>query len=344
MKLSIIIPSCNEGEQTLKTVQSIKATAKKSNYEIIVVNDYSDTGKWVELPKYVRVIENPTRLGRPGSIQVGIDKAKYENILILNARMRFREDDWVDKYIEALKGHKGLVCATCIYLTFDNVYIAIGEKNHIFSVKDYSLESLKRHLQREGIEYDTIIEDTGDAINDYKQRKYGANVNLYDKESRFKLFNLSWNHGMPENGIVNVCLGATTATTQTWWRYIHGLQGLNSWGSADAFLSLKTWMAGGQCRVMGDVEIGNVFRREQHYPFNPIDTLYNKMYVLHTLMPMKYRGYILPNDPLSKEFRRFKHYELALHWYLNTLGLIEQEKKYLKSIRVNNVMNYIKEN
>ena len=46
-KLSIIIPSLNEGDQTLKTVESIKQTAKKANYEIIVINDYSDTVKFV---------------------------------------------------------------------------------------------------------------------------------------------------------------------------------------------------------------------------------------------------------------------------------------------------------
>lgn len=299
-KLSIIIPSCNEGEQTLKTVESIKETTKKSNYEIIVINDYSDTGKWEALPRYVRVIENGTRLGRPASIQRGIEAAKHEKVLILNARMRFRDDNWVDRYIKELDKEKGLVCSTCVYLSFDD-----------------------------------------DNITDEKTRKYGANVKLYNKDSATKLLNLCWNHEKPGNGTVNVCLGATTATTQTWWKYIHGLRGLNSWGSADAFLSLKTWMAGGQCRIMTDVEIGNVFRKKQHYPYNGIDTVYNKMYIIYVLFPTGCRQYVEPNYEKSKEFRKSVFYQLALLWYVNTLGQMEKERKYLRSIRVKNVMDFV---
>jgi glycosyltransferase involved in cell wall biosynthesis len=339
MKLSIIIPSCNEGEQTLKTVQNIKENCKKSNYEIIVINDYSDTGKWVNLPKYVKTIENPTRLGRPASLQVGIDNAKYENILMLNARMRFNSD-FVESYLQELKKHKGLLCSACVYLTFEDVWVVKGEKTHIFSVRDYDRKALEKHLK--SIKYESIYREKGDEITENKQRKFGANINFYDPDSRFKFFNLSWNNTKPEDGRVNVCLGASTATTKSWWSYIHGLKGLHSWGSADTFLSLKTWIAGGQCRIL-DCEIGNIFRRAQHYPFNPIDTLYNKMYMTHVLMPMKYRKYMLPNEPENKKFKLFKHYQLALNWYLNTLGKIEQERQYIKSIRVNNVMNFIKE-
>ncbi len=341
-KLSIIIPSLNEGDQTLKTVQSIKANAKKPNYEIIVVDDYSDTGKWVELPKYVKFIKNPTRLGRPASIQRGIEAAQHDNILMLNARMRFTEG-FVDKYLEAIKKNKdSLICSTCVYLTPEDVWIVKGEKTHVFSTKDYDKKALEKYLEKEDIQYSSILREKGDEISDNKQRKFGANVTYFDPESRMKIINMKWNHKKPEDGLVNVCLGASTATTKQWWEHIHGLQGLHSWGSADVFLSLKTWVAGGKCIVM-DGEVGNIFRKEQHYPYNGIDTIYNKMYITYVLLPMSYRKYVEPQYKESKLFRKSSYYELALNWYIDTLGQMEKERQYIRSIRINNVMNYIKE-
>lgn len=295
-KISIIIPSLNEGDETLKTVESIKEFSNMRDIEIIVIDDYSDTGKWVDLPKYVHVIKNNFRLGRPISIQKGIDVAKYEAIMILNARMRFTQG-WFEKYITHLNKYpEGLVCATCVYLNYGD-----------------------------------------DKITDEKVRKYGSTIKLFDPNAKFKVFNNNWNTLPPENGIVDVCLGASTAMTKKWWNHIHGLKGLQSWGSADAFLSMKTYMAGGESRILLDCEIGNIFRAnyyegekqlkyKQHYPANPADTVCNKMFMIYTLLPRD-------RINLIYELKKCKGYEMALHWFVNNMGIMEKERQYIRSIR-----------
>jgi len=291
-KISIIIPSVNEGEQMIKTVQSIQDTVPKGKYEIIVINDGSDT--WEKIPG-VTTIHHEITQGRPVSVHEGVEKAKYEAILILNARMRFTEG-WLDKYIDHLNKYpEGLVCATCVYLSYGD-----------------------------------------EEITDDKPRKYGSSLAIYDSHSKLKFFNNKWNTDYPEDGIVDVCLGASTAMTKKWWNKIHGLKGLYSWGSADAFLALKTKLAGGKCRVMKDVEIGNIFRGDyyegekkiktkQHYPASPTHTIYNKMYMLYILFPNEV-------DRIY-EYSKMTGWKLALLMWVNNLGRMKAERNYLNSIK-----------
>jgi glycosyltransferase involved in cell wall biosynthesis len=291
-KISIIIPAVNEGayiEQTIETLYAVEDTRK---FEVIIVDDCSTEPINIER-KGVKVLRNTEWSGRPISVQRGIDAAKYENIVVFNARMVFHMP-WIDEYCKALKEYE-MVCATCVYLNADN-----------------------------------------QVVTDDCTRKYGANVELISKESKIGALKVQWNGTCPENELVNVCLGATTATTKKWWKHIHGLKGLHAWGTADAFISLKTWMAGGRCRVLKNVEIGNIFRSTQHYAYDPAATVYNKMYVIYTLLPMKYH-----KDAINA-LKKATGYALALNWAMNTLGQIEKERKYYQSITKKSVINHIK--
>ena len=297
-KISIIIPSLNEGDELVKTISSINKAAKRSLYEVIVIDDASDTGKWADPPQWVKVLHNDERLGRPASVQKGVDAARYEAIIVLNARMRFTEG-WIEKYLKNLNENpESLICATCVYLNYGD-----------------------------------------DEITDDKPRKYGSTLTFYDPDAKFVVFNNHWNTAKGSAALkeVDVCLGASTATTRKWWDHIHGLRGLHAWGSADAFLAVKTRMAGGKCYVMTDCEIGNIFRSDyyegekkikykQHYPASPVDTVMNKMFMIYTLLPRDKQW-------LVYKLKKCRGYEMALHWYANRIGEMEKERQYIRSIR-----------
>ena len=93
-KLSIVIPSLNEGKNIHQTIDSLYEFTKK-NFEVIVVNDCTDSYLWEDLPKRrgLKVIHNTERLGRPQSVQRGIEAARHEKFVVFNARMRFCDVD-----------------------------------------------------------------------------------------------------------------------------------------------------------------------------------------------------------------------------------------------------------
>ena len=52
---------------------------------------------------HVRYICNKERLGVTVCRDFGVDEARSENVLIIDAHMRFRRDNWVEKGIEAIE-------------------------------------------------------------------------------------------------------------------------------------------------------------------------------------------------------------------------------------------------
>ncbi len=87
--ISIIIPAYNEEkaiELTIKEIQKKLNKSKYKNYEIIVVNDGSnDDTKNIALKNKVKVIDNVENMGYGYSLKKGIDNAKYETIVIIDA-------------------------------------------------------------------------------------------------------------------------------------------------------------------------------------------------------------------------------------------------------------------
>ena len=88
--ISIIIPAYNEEKSIELTIKEIKDTLKNNktykDYEIIVVNDGStDSTRTIALKNSVKVIDNIEKMGYGYSIKKGIDNAKYETIVIIDA-------------------------------------------------------------------------------------------------------------------------------------------------------------------------------------------------------------------------------------------------------------------
>jgi dolichol-phosphate mannosyltransferase len=107
MKLSIIIPIRNENEGILKTLRIIKEKINDIDYELIVVNDFSEDNSYELVKKEILnddkiVVFNNTKKGLGGAITLGINKSKGEAICIMMADL---SDDIEDlrKYYELIK-------------------------------------------------------------------------------------------------------------------------------------------------------------------------------------------------------------------------------------------------
>ncbi|GHV22224.1 hypothetical protein FACS1894174_06570 [Bacteroidia bacterium] len=67
--------------------------------------------------------------------------------------------------------------------------------------------------------------------------------------------------------------------------YLRGLSGLISYGSDEAYISIKAWLSGGKCLILKDVIVGHLYRKDPPYAVKHIDYVYNKVLVSLLLLP-----------------------------------------------------------
>lgn len=97
------------------------------------------------------------------------------------------------------------------------------------------------------------LEKGGGVIWDYANLSYRWNV--IDKSSD------------SSTCLVPGIMGASYATNVEYWQYIRGLEGLRSYGLDEQLLSMKTYMEGGECRVIKNICFSHRFRQSEEVPY-----------------------------------------------------------------------------
>lgn len=101
MKVSIVIPSQDEGLWIKNTVDSVLQNTVYPDYELMVVDDASEDGSCDNLP--CRVIKNTTGENGPSRArQLGFDASMGDAIVMLDAHMCF-EKFWLTRLVETHK-------------------------------------------------------------------------------------------------------------------------------------------------------------------------------------------------------------------------------------------------
>jgi hypothetical protein len=100
----------------------------------------------------------------------------------------------------------------------------------------------------------------------------------------------------PGDGLQEIpcVLGACYSMSKRYWDYIKGLSMLRYYGADEAYLSLKVWLEGGRCLLIGDVVAGHLFRTVEQRPYDAwnIDMVYNKLLIAETVLPEKYARFL----------------------------------------------------
>jgi len=121
-------------------------------------------------------------------------------------------------------------------------------------------------------------------------------------------------------------LGANYGVNKKWFEHIHGLKGLQMWGCSEMFMSLKTWFAGGTCKIDTDIKIGHKFRDNAPYSTNVWNLIYNKIYMIKTILPEDLGNYLIESMPQTSSYKR------AIKEIQDNLDIIESERNYYSSI------------
>ena len=247
-RLSILITVHNEYEETQKTIASIRATAGDKP-EIIVIDDAS------QVPLSLKdlgchLIRNETRAGVGPSRHIAATAAGADWLLIIDCHMRF-EPGWFEKTMAHIEGRTTtLFCGSCIALSPGQMDIRKAtEAYHGATINFYGPD--KHHPEK-----NQVLEG----------------VWLKDREG--------------DDYPIPCVMGASYVLSRDWFFHIGGLRMLRQWGGDEVLLSLKTWLAGGDVRMMKKLRVGHQFREKSHYVSQQWCLIYNAMMIALTCLPL----------------------------------------------------------
>lgn len=294
MDLSIIIPFANEKNELLFTIESILENRGVLDIEIIVINDASDDG-W----------DYESLMKRFSSV------IYYKNFCRIG--------------VAACRDIGVSLCKANKFLLLDS---------HMRLFNSDSLVKLINCLERNP--QSVICSQTigiGESLNHFEKTPFAAYLEFVgDHGGLYAMWNL--NDYDPSNSILEVpcVLGAAYAANKQYWIYLKGLSGLISYGSDEAYISLKVWMSGGKCLLVKDVIVGHLYRKDPPYLIRHVDYVYNKILITILLLPTILRYKVLNN--LSAEFKvQFNYSLVKLH--KNAYRIIELNEYYKKILDFN---------
>lgn len=247
-KLSIVI-TCLEDPDLPNTLKSIHDTSG-DRCEVVVVFDGSS--RQFPCESDPKVIVNSHRCGVGPSRTIGVHAATGDYVMIIDSHMRFKPG-WYDEVMRRVEGReKTIHCAVCAGLDSKNM-----------------------------------------DVNNPKGRYYGARLELFGRDPNrigsYRILEAAWNKEAPEDDAELSCLmGACYVMPREWFLHIEALRFLRSWGCDEQMLSIKSWLAGGDVRLMRDVEVGHVFLQGDEKPSykTPVGHVaYNKIFLSNTLLP-----------------------------------------------------------
>ena len=298
-QLTAIIPFLNEGAEIERTVASIRDTAGDA-VDILLINDCSqdDTDYETVAKQYnARYHHNTERQGVARSRDIGVELCETPYFILFDGHMRFYHNNWWTAVTEAL----------------DN------NDRAVYCLKCYPLNE-----QFELIKTETV----------------GATIKM-DENAGGAILDAEWNYtdNTPDEPLTPIpcVLGACYALSKRYWHHLKGLTGLRTYGSDEAYLSLKTWLEGGKCILMKEIHVGHIFRSALPYPVPNTDTIYNKLLIAETILPVAYKNRVFHELRRSNE----EEYNKAFQLLCENRQLVAELKEYYKEIFTCNVETFI---
>lgn len=258
---SIIITYHNEGLEFLwECISQIQETIDIPEYEIIVVDDYSD--KVLPPITGIKIVRSEVNKGVGQAFDMGVANAVGENIILTACDMRFVKNNWASKLITAIDNNpKSLICTACVGLN--------PKKEH-----GMDFEFRRKVL-----------------------RVYGAGLLIYhDKKTNPKkdesfrgIIEAKWQSQKGKEIYEIPCiLGACYGVKKSWYEYIDGFWGHKQWGTLEPYISLKSYMFGGNCMVDPNIETAHIFKEvgsveSQKHGITQDNIMYNKLLVVNLL-------------------------------------------------------------
>jgi glycosyltransferase involved in cell wall biosynthesis len=301
-RLTAIISFLNEGAEIERTVASIRETAE-DNVDILLINDNShdDIDYEAVAKKYnARYHFNNTRMGAGPSKNLGTELCETPYFILFDGHMRFYHNDWWKETVNALENNDRAV----------------------YCLRCFPLD--KQYCLMENTSMGAYIHTFGEPDHDVLSPAW-----LYGDEK-------------PEISAMTIpcVLGACYAASVRYWQYIKGYTGLRTYSCEEAYLSLKTWLEGGECILLKKLKVGHIFRQKTPYVMSSTDVIYNKLMMAETLLPVRFKNIVF------REMNRDNPagYEEAMNLLIENKKLLAELKNYYKQIFTRDIDSFIEFN
>jgi glycosyltransferase involved in cell wall biosynthesis len=276
--------------------------------EIVIVDDGSyEKLELSQLPpsRAIKIYRIDSSKGVGHAFDMGVKRAHSDNILLMGSDIIVNEE-WKEKAIyNAEQYPMSFTCTTCVNL----------------SEQDLSWEG--------------------------KKKSYGATLSVTTPDG--DILQCSWLREKQKDTSYEIpaLLGTCYAVKKRWYMHIGGWGhlkknwGLNKeegkwvghriWGGLEPMISLKSWFAGGSCRIDPSWETGHIFGRAAHVAKSRgsrWDMYYfNKLFIAHTLFTPEEAKH------LDKQLLDNRNTNLARRTITRNKRAIELEKMYNDSIK-----------
>lgn len=263
MSVSVIIPCRNDQEWLNLTLASLFEGQNPDDLDVIVVDDCSDPA--VVISDYpVRVLRNNIHKGVGYSFDRGVFVAKFDTIVLMGSDVLVEARSWLSACKNMAKRYPNAICC-----------------------------AISAHLSPKMLNIDDATKFT-----------YGADLRFFmewTEMSNPQQYRLDFLRAASINefsGQTIPCLiGAFYITTKSWYNHIGGwdtdpsvkLSGHQQWGALEPWISIKTWLAGGEIRVV-PISTGHIYHRYLttadvlgNRGFRADYQWYNKLYIVETM-------------------------------------------------------------
>lgn len=188
-------------------------------------------------PLPATVIRNETNLGVGASFNRGIGKAVGDTIIMMGCDMRFIDNAWALKLLQDVSDHPNGIICT-----------------RCVALKRDSLSIEENMKKPSGYGCELLLHYRNDILCAQWAPKF--------KQTTYK---------------VPVVMGACYGFQKAWFEYIDGWNLYRGKGALEAFLSMKSWIFGGECVVDRTIATGHIYRDKDEHGRKLSDEFYNKL-------------------------------------------------------------------
>lgn len=278
-ELSIIMPYHNEGKAFIEeTIKGIRQTIDV-DYEIIVVDDCCDIPLAI---KGVEVIRHDKNKGVGAAFDTGMKVAQSDNIWLQGCDIRFIANNWASKMIKEINKYpKSFICTSVVHLSAatPELTFEMSRQNFVYNGATILMAYGKEDwniLKAEWLPRESRLLKRGIELATKILAPYG--VTPSDTEC----------YEIP------CILGAAYGVKKDWYNYIDGFWGHRKWGSLEPYISLKSWLFGGNCLTAPHIETAHIFNETQGRHGTGFENLaYNSMLVAWLLFNDEDRDWLI---------------------------------------------------
>jgi len=257
-KATFCIAAYDDAVTLYETVVNILETVSGEDIGIIIVDDSNnlDESPFKSFGD-VSIFHNAERRGVGYSLDFAVKQAKTDIVFILGCDVRFSVG-WFDRFYSVVRSHPtSIVNSVCAGLAPDRRYLT-GKENHYYAAH-ILFHVTEKNNRKPALPFREYLE--GKWNNWPRQRRLDCNIEQ-----------------------VGCLMGAFYGCHRDWFLKIRGFEGHKTWGTLEPLLSLRSYVAGGDCIIDGKTVVGHIFKAASSK--KPIrDLIYNKLLVASTLLP-----------------------------------------------------------